>query len=226
MSGPDFNIPPMLIMLCAAMGAAAFFAPHLWLWQRVRGQRGEFLGFRVFALMMGALFSVSLFSLIRGFYDGLGVLPLEAFVVFALSAGAFVYLGAQGYGPGVCILRAARGWLMMNMQLAVLMLVTIVLVQAVMVGLFFLNARLETAVFNPVREAAFTGGVFWLVALYGLFRAVRAADQPDPAFKFHHVLWPLALGLFLLMIPMLVQHLAVSEKFYDMMHRPPRLQKA
>jgi hypothetical protein len=214
---------PLLNVLCAFLGAAVFFSPHFWLLSLSKHEapREGGLGVFTFKTAMAAFFAVALVSFLNGFWEGAGVLWPELAALCALAGGAFVYHCA-GKRQARAFLKNTGGFLVLTVfKVLGFAVVTVLFVAGLMLCFAALNAVLPSSVFQPVREATFLSGALWIGVLYRLH--VRAGERHELAF--HHTLWPLAVGLLVLMFPMLFQNLVTSEKFQESLNRPPSLQK-
>ena len=212
----EFASPALLSILCVLMGAAVFFAPHVWLLERLRNSavQSVSLGRAVMGAAMAALFTAALFSQIYALIDGHGVLWPEVFVLAALAIGSFILGRLRGMGLSRLFVKVPLAWFVINLKVFVFMLAT-----AVIIGLF-------TAVNIPVRESVFVTGAVWIAALYKLHVSVQRQNSGKEKEAFHRLLWPLVLGLLFWMLPLLLNELIHSEGFPEMLHRSPPLQRA
>jgi len=89
----------------------------------------------------------------------------------------------------------------------------------------FVQISLDLAVV-PVREATFLSGGLWIGLLYKLHLSTQRWASEYVGAGFSGLIWPLALGLFFWMLPLLLNELVHSEDFQEMLHRTPSLQRA
>lgn len=222
-----FLVPPLFILMSMGLGVAVFFAPHTWVLSFLRSKQNSeiMLGQHTFSMAMSVFFTVALFSVIRVRYGGEGSYALEAFVLFALYGGAHIQAYFQGIEQKKIPVRIASAWFSRNLKVMLFSLAGFIVIQVFVLLFAFVNMQSGQILLNPVREATFVSGVFWIGLLFLMFeRASRKGVIPEGV-KFHNVLWPLVVGLFLMMLPLLVQEIATSEKFREMMEAPARLHK-
>ena len=222
-----FSVPPLFILMSMGLGAAVFFSPHIWVLSSLRSKLKPetALGRHTFAMAMSVFFTVALFSVVRVHYSGEGRYVLEAFVLFALYGGAHVLAYFQGIEQKKIPIKVVSAWFGRNLSVMLFSLAGFVVIQVFVLAFAFVNMQTGQILLNPVREATFVSGVLWIGLLFWMFeRANRRGVIPENV-KFHNILWPLVVGLFLMMLPLLVQEVATSEKFHEMMEAPARLHK-
>ncbi len=224
MSPESFASPPLLNILCLSLGAAIFFTPHIWLCRQLKnsgGQNGT-LADSVFKTAMATLFAVTVLSFLNGLSIDAGLFWPEIVMACLMMTGAFIY---HCYIQKRSFRNAPKklALFLLRTVLTVLALVaaTTFLIQTFMLGFAVLNVNFNGTFFQPVRDATFITGALWIGALYWLCERQGGSG----AVKFHQLLWPLALGLLIIMIPMLAQNFVNSEEFQDSRHKPPPLHK-
>ena len=215
-----FITPPLFSVLCVALGAAVLTSPYLWFYRcgRNKAVLEQSFGVFVFGCMMSVLFSVALYSFLNGLVMHSGLLWPELCCMLLLALGAFVYFRVQGMVFQEIPVRVLRLWFLSNLQVAGLGAAVFVFGLSLILAVSFVFS------YAAVGEVTFLVGVLLIGGLYMLHARLRRL-YPDQRLKFHQILWPLALGIFLLMVPMLVQNFVNSEKFQQSLHAPPRLQR-
>ena len=221
--GEPFISPPLLNVLCMCLGAAIFFAPYIWLWRILKNPDRDngALGYSVFKMAVAALFSVTVLSFLNGLSIGAGLLWPEIVLSCFLMTGAFIHYRIRGLPLSSAPKKLAMFLLRTILAVLGLMIITAFVVQTLMLGFVILNVNLNLTFFQPVRDATFITGALWIGGLYW----ICGRQEGAASLRFHQLLWPLALGLFILMIPMLVQNFVNSEEFQNSRHKPPPLHK-
>lgn len=223
----SFNLPPLFILICMGLGLAVFFAPHVWLLRLIRAgdQILPSLGQQAFAMAMSVFFTVAVLSLLWVQFEGQGSSVIEIFVIVALYGGAHIQAHCAGTEPLRIPLKIIWGWFSKNLQVMLMALAGFALIQGLLLVFAFANIQSGDILFAPVREATFFTGVFWIGMLYFLYKLAQKRGVLPEGTVFHRLLWPLVLGLFLIMLPLLVQEVATSDSFRVMMDAPRPLQK-
>ncbi len=219
----SFVSPPLFNILCVSLGAALFFAPYIWLRHHAshpeRSREG--LGYSVFKTAMAVFFAVTVLSFLNGVSVGKGILWPEAVLASILMVGAFIHHRVQGRPWRNAPKKLSLFLLRRVVTILGLMVLTAIIVAVLMYVFTGVNMILSAGVFQPVREATFLIGVLWIGALYWLYQR----NSEFLALKFHHLLWPLVLGLLILMAPMALQNFVNSEQFQDSLHKSRPLQR-
>ena len=224
-----FVIPPLLSVVCVLLGAGAFFAPHIWLIGKLRAADSAFAGQSLtrctYGNVMAMFFSGVAVSQVLAVISGQGVLWFEMILMLALVFGAFA-LGRVGGLSGVNLVRAVPlYWLVRNVAVLAFALAGFALFQLLLSVFGFARDTLQLGV-APVREATFVSGGVLIATLYKLYMNVRHWDVVAVHNGFSRLIWPLVLGLFFWMLPLLLNEIAHSAEFHEMLNRTPPLQRA
>jgi len=206
-----FVTPPLLTVLCVLIGSASFFAPYLWVFRVVkRGRVDVSLSFVVAVHITSVVLSVSVLSFLHGLYSGVW-LWFEAGVVLCFVLGCLIYRCVKGDFGLRSLLRMVRAWLVVNFCVLGCLIVSL-MIMALLFSVFdWLNVQAGVLFLNPLRDATLVTGVVLIAALFAVFSYICRHISIE--FSFHHVLWPLVLGLFFLMGPLLIQNIMNSEEF-------------
>ena len=226
--GDAFASPPLLNFLCVLVGAGLLFSPHIWLISKLRGA-GNALSEQSLARCgygnaMAVFFTAVMISFSYALVGEQGVLWFEAALLLTLIAGGYGLALAGGRGAQAALQETPFIWLVRNAYVFGFMLASFALIQVLLSLFSFMHAALFPSIV-PIRETILFAGALWIGALYYLhLRALGWCKSYDAAF--HKLLWPIVLGLFFFMLPLLINEIAHSEDFHEMLNRAPRLQRA
>ena len=213
--GESFILPPLFIVLCAALGAAFFFSPHIFLFQRRRAPSTSVSLRQVVANNgLAVFFVITALSFLHGVFVGGELLWFE------LSLLCFMCLIGALYArqSAVTVFVLGRGAVKRFVLIAFLSILSVAGFFALLKMFILLNANTGLFFINPIRETVFVTGGAWIYALYRLYDPAGLGDEEGA--RFHTLLWPLLFGLLIIMAPLIVHKVVTSEEFQKSLHAP------
>ncbi len=213
-------VPPLFVLLCFGLGATMFVSPFLWLYQLNKGHTAGALANDTMLNAVRMLFLISLGSAIYNFTNPeaniIGEIVILALMVVSLS----VYSVAQKRKVIKVYIGACANTLFIMVFTLLFMLVTVLFGLMLTKAMFVVNTMVMPIFTDPLRNAVFLTGFVWIVSLFLLSRSYRKKfpDEDKPV-QFHNVLWPLALALLLVLLPLVVEQMSRDGKLEP---DPPR----
>lgn len=233
-----FTIPPVMPVLSYALGTGIFIGLGQWSRAVALGNYdGQTLWSTIGAWMVRAWIVVILFSL--SIQTGLwqGYKPANAFyapelLILSFVSAVYLYIKLQKHHFKEALRRYFReiAYLCAFLFIAGLIwLGTVFVFMAVNIGVVKLIAVIPAlgAVLDPVRDAVMVSGALWLFPFIYWYQKAekKEASQKPGHYKFHHILWPIVVGLFFFILPLFIEKMVTSEKYHDMLDAKPPLER-
>jgi len=217
-------VPTLLYLLCAMSAMAFLMSAYLWQWRALyskneldfkpsiyRGQVYSLLGVMVLSIILG---SYDYFFFVRELHIGAEALILVSALAYAyikagvgkrfgVVLGSIIKVSAFGFS---CIL----GWL---------------ITLAIGVTLIYLFGILGIPLAGNIDpNIVFITGLLWNVPILLLY--IKLLKNPDKTevvkfSGFHKFLWPVLMAYIVLLFPLLIQEISVSEKWREMKNEKP-----
>ena len=231
------HTPYIALVLCYALGSAIYIGLAQWTRAIAHGNYNQKTPFQTITPWLKAAFvTVLLASLVRQtiYLQSNSSEYIAEIIVLAFIMLAFTlkqkYLHKNA-APEICahaltfLKLTGLYCLFTSLLWAVLMgffLLTLLLVQSV-------NYLLPLAI-DGLQVSVMATALLALSPLYIWYkkskdRAAQDRLQTPDHYKFHHILWPFIVGLFLFILPLFIEKVAASDKFHDMMNAKPALQR-
>lgn len=229
MEEPFFNIPPLFSILCILLGSALLVSPYLWLYGIIdSGRYSVSLGYAVLRNVLRILFLSLCFTLFYSYTQlnsiSGNVIEIAALVCFA----AAFFMRAKGKEK----MTLALMWPKLEKEAVeqLFLLIYIVFFWTLAAGsIYTVNSfyALLGAAMAIQMMVGLAGGV-GLVVLFILQRKAAAAlpEEDKRRCAYHDIIWPVALGLLMLIVPLLMYQFAYDPEFYEKLHPPPTLSRA
>lgn len=213
-------VPPLFVLLCFGLGATMFVSPFLWLYQINKGHTAGTLANDTALNAVRMLFLISFGSAIYNFTNPeaniIGEIVILALMVVFLS----IYSLARKRKLLKVYIGECANTLFIMVFTLLFMLVTVLFGLMLTKAMFLVNTMVMLIFTDPLRNAVFITGFIWIVSLFWLSRSYRKKfpDEDKPV-QFHNVLWPLAVALLLVLLPLVVEQLSRDGKLEP---DPPR----
>ena len=217
-------VPPLFMLLCFGIGAALFVTPFLWLYQVSKDQTQATLANASMLNALRVLFVVSVWSIFYNYANAEANIVGEGLIV----AMMVVIMGAYGVFQKRSLFKlyfAAACDILFSVVVTVLFFFSTVMAGFVMMKAMIVFNDLAFPLFPvPLRHAVFLTGILWVGLLFFLYRACRkkelakdeGGEEGESAHKpiqFQNILWPLAVALIFIMIPLVVEQKARDGDF-------------
>ncbi len=205
-----FQLPDLFVIACIACGAALLCAPFLWIGYGARR------GLALYRVASGAFFSalalVAFGSFLNGVFAAHHVLKTEIFI-FAFCL-LLIWLVHRRQGVKMFMLY----------NCSIIVIVTILMsILGFVWGVFTVLNFVDFGFIEPLRESVLIVGALYMLVLWKVFQKTRMKAAEGMLFR--QMLWPIALGLLVWMMPLMVMNFVHSEKYHKMRDYAPRLQK-
>ncbi|MFP4313812.1 MAG: hypothetical protein ACLFR0_05740 [Alphaproteobacteria bacterium] len=238
-----FQIPPVILVLCYALGTAVFIGLAQWsreraLYFRASQSKWAFIS----AWMVRGFIAVIFFSVSvqGGLWEGYIPHPENPSLVaelVLLIVITVLYLGIQTrrkgmkdafYETGLEVPRVLAFMALFVLIWAASSLLFLVLFN-LHTGLVFALPALE-GILEPMRDIVLVIGMIWLLPYmywYQRSRQLYREDHQTPPklYKFHTLLWPIVIGLVFFIMPLFFEQVARAGKLQEMMNTKPPLER-
>ncbi len=218
------TVPTLLYLLCAMSAMAFLLSAYIWLWRAAYGENKLDFKPSIYRGQLYSLLNVMVLSIVFGGYDRIfygSDLHIGGEVFVLLLAFVYVYAKAGGGSRVSFVLIWVKrlfsfgafcifGW--------VLTLSFGLLISYALGGLGFISLE----VIDP--NVVFIVGLLWVVPIIILY--IKIIQNPDRKTVlggrgFHKFLWPVLMAYMVLLFPLLMQQISVSEKWRDMKNEKP-----
>lgn len=235
-----FNIPPIFIVLCYALGTAVVIGIGHWTRIIALGRyQKQNLWNIVGAWMLRAFVSIILFSFsvqigYWSAYIGQPDKPSYMAELCILASVSLLYIYSvlrKEYFQEVT-LKYCKEIGLVCLYLAVsciLWLASIFVFLFAQIAIASLPSMFA-GIFDPVRDAVIILVSLWLMPFIYWFNKGKDLQEKEPSktpehYKFHHVLWPFIVAIFFFILPLFVEKVASSGKIEEMMNAKPPLER-
>ncbi len=206
-------VPPLFVLLFFGLGATMFASPYLWLYQVNRGQTDTTLSSDTMMNAARMLFVISIGSAIYNLLRPEANIMGEVILLTALVVYLTVYNLARKKKIWLVYATEFADTLFIFLVTCLFMVLTIVFAFMITKAMVVFNEQVAFLFDDPLRNAVFITGVIWIGSLFLLARnAGKKAEEDDRRVQFHNVLWPLAIGLLLVMTPLVVEQMSRDGK--------------
>lgn len=228
----EFFLPPLFVVFCAMMAIGFVATACRWLWllgqgeDRVPADFTSYVWREQFRLVVG----VSAVSLVFNSYlfeRGNADFPLVE-AGFLIMSGAFFMVQAKRNCGDVL-----RRFYIEVLEITFLLLMCVLgWVFTFFVG-WCLAGFLSFSGVVLAQDARMVGAVAvllgWAACVFVFYYAVPKAQRSSEVVghrKIHDFLWPLMFAYLMLLLPLQIQHVAVSKEWQDIKHAKPSLRRA
>ena len=213
-------VPPLFVLLFFGLGATMFVSPYFWLYQYGKGQTEASLSSDTMMNAARMLFVISLGSAIYNVTDPEASILGEIMIMVALIVYLSVYNLARKNKLLHVFASECANTAFTLIVTCLFMLMTFVFSIMLIKAMVVVNIMVAPIFGDPIQFTVLITGVVWISSLYMLSRfASKKHEEEVKTVQFHNVLWPLAIGLLLVMTPLVVEQMSRDGKFEP---EPPR----
>lgn len=221
MNAPEQTLPTLLYLLCAMSAMAFLMSSYLWLWKTARQKHDGDAGFKP-AIHKGQLYSflsVMVLSISIGMYDHYNnesALNISGEICVLVLAIIYAYLKDSSAHKISGILKSVRAVLLFGALCVAGWGITFML-GWLCAYVFYAVGAGNGSLLNT--NVVFITGLLWNIPTLLLYANIAKNAQTKDALGgngFHKYLWPILMAYTVLLIPLLVQQISVSEEWQQM----------
>ena len=226
MESPEQTLPTLLYLLCAMSAMAFLVSSYQWLWRVATQPQDEYPIFEQ-TLKRGQYFTflaVMVLSIIIGTYNHIlydTKLSIVGEILVLVAAFGYAYALSKEEKKIGAVIMLAKGVSLYMVFCALGWLLTFAL-GASLTHFFNLFGLMGPTVLHP--QVVFITGLMWNVPIILLYIVItRNAERKQrlQGYAFHKFLFPVFLAYTVLLVPLLIQQISVSEEWQQMKHEKP-----
>ncbi len=221
MESPEQTLPTLLYLLCAMSSMAFLVSSYAWLWKTSKNPQLPQPDFKssIHRGQLYAFFGVMVLSIIIGSYDFF-VNAQEIHIggeIFILTAALiYAYVKSEGDHKITYLSRTVLKVMFFGLLCVFGWCTTIIL--------GYVLARLLGGAGGVDPNVVFLTGLSWNIPIAILYTRIVKKSGDDSIYRasaFHKFLWPVLMAYTVLLVPLLVQQISVSEEWKQMKNEKP-----
>ena len=226
MESPEQALPTLFYLLCAMSAMAFLVSSYQWLWRVATHPQDEYPIFEQ-TLKRGQYFTflaVMILSILIGTYNHIlydTKLNIVGEILVLVAAFGYAYALSKEEKKIGAVLILAKGVSLYLVFCALGWLLTFAL-GASLTHFFNLFGLMGPAVLHP--QVVFITGLMWnvpIIILYIMITRSSERKQRLQGYAFHKFLFPVFLAYTVLLVPLLIQQISVSDEWQKMRHEKP-----
>lgn len=221
METPEQTLPTLLYLLCAMSSMAFLVSSYAWLWKTSKNPQLPQPDFKssVHKGQLYAFFTVMVLSIFIGGYDHFfndREIHIGGEVFILMAALIYAYVKSDGDHKVSHVSRTAFRVMRFGLFCIFGWCVTIIL--------GYVLTRLLGGAGGVDPNVVFLTGLSWNIPIAILYTKIVKKSDGDSAYRasaFHKFLWPVLMAYTVLLVPLLVQQISVSEEWKQMKNEKP-----
>ncbi len=221
MESPEQTLPTLLYLLCAMSSMAFLVSSYAWLWKTNKNPQLPQPDFKssVHKGQLYAFFTVMVLSIFIGGYDHFfndREIHIGGEIFILVAALIYAYVKSDGDHKVSHVSRTAFRVMRFGLLCVLGWCVTIIL--------GYVLTRLLGGAGGVDPNVVFLTGLSWNIPIAVLYAKIVKKSGGDSTYRasaFHKFLWPVLMAYTVLLVPLLVQQISVSEEWKQMKNEKP-----